>query len=85
MKLATLKNGSRDGRLVVVSKDLTKATDAARIAPTLQAALDEYTAMDDATRKRADGLLDAIGASALKSFKLPARLERRNYKLHLAL
>ncbi len=42
MKLATLKNGSRDGRLVVVSKDLTKCTDAARIAPTLQAALDVW-------------------------------------------
>ena len=40
MKLATLKNGARDGRLVVVSKDLTRYTDAAGIAPTLQAALD---------------------------------------------
>ena len=42
MKLATLRNGSRDGRLVVVSKDLTRATDAAGIAPTLQAALDDW-------------------------------------------
>ncbi|MFN4023340.1 MAG: fumarylacetoacetate hydrolase family protein [Hyphomonas sp.] len=42
MKLATLKNGTRDGRLVVVSRDLTRATDAARIAPTLQAALDNW-------------------------------------------
>ena len=42
MKLATLKNGARDGRLVVVSKDLTRATDAASIAPTLQAALDDW-------------------------------------------
>ncbi len=42
MKLATLRNGSRDGRLVVVSKDLARATDAARIAPTLQAALDDW-------------------------------------------
>tara|TARA_R110000850_G_scaffold229171_2_gene354071 strand:+ start:2744 stop:3754 length:1011 start_codon:yes stop_codon:yes gene_type:complete len=42
MKLATLKNGARDGRLVVVSKDLTKCTDAARIVPTLQAALDNW-------------------------------------------
>lgn len=40
MKLASLKNGTRDGRLVVVSRDLTRATDAASIAPTLQAALD---------------------------------------------
>jgi fumarylacetoacetate (FAA) hydrolase len=42
MKLATLRNGTRDGRLVVVSRDLTRATDAARIAPTLQAALDKW-------------------------------------------
>jgi len=41
MKLATLKHG-RDGTLLVVSKDLTKATNAADIAPTLQAALDEW-------------------------------------------
>jgi len=42
MKLATLKNGSRDGRLVVVSKDLTRCTSAERITPTLQAALDDW-------------------------------------------
>lgn len=42
MKLATLRNGTRDGRLVVVSRDLTRATDAARIAPTLQAVLDKW-------------------------------------------
>lgn len=42
MKLATLKDGSRDGHLVVVSRDLTKYTDAASIAPTLQAALDNW-------------------------------------------
>jgi fumarylacetoacetate (FAA) hydrolase len=43
MKLATLKNGSRDGRLVIVSRDLTRAVDAAGIAPTLQAALDHWS------------------------------------------
>ena len=42
MKLATLKDGSRDGRLVVVSKDLTRCANAATIAPTLQAALDDW-------------------------------------------
>jgi fumarylacetoacetate (FAA) hydrolase len=42
MKLATLDNGTRDGRLVVVSKDLTRCADATRIAPTLQAALDHW-------------------------------------------
>lgn len=41
MKLASLKNG-RDGRLVVVSKDLTRAADAFIVVPTLQAALDDW-------------------------------------------
>jgi fumarylacetoacetate (FAA) hydrolase len=41
MKLASLKS-DRDGKLVVVSKDLTRYTDAGRIAPTLQAALDHW-------------------------------------------
>ena len=41
MKLASLKHG-RDGALVVVSKDLSRMTSAADIAPTLQAALDNW-------------------------------------------
>jgi len=43
LKLATLKNGRRDGRLVVVSRDLTRCTDASFLVPTLQAALDDWT------------------------------------------
>jgi fumarylacetoacetate (FAA) hydrolase len=42
MKLATLKDGTRDGRLAVVSRDLTRYTDASFLAPTLQAALDDW-------------------------------------------
>lgn len=42
MKLATLNNGTRDGLLVVVSRNLTRCTEAGRIAPTLQAALDDW-------------------------------------------
>ncbi|MGE3306094.1 MAG: fumarylacetoacetate hydrolase family protein [Rhizobiaceae bacterium] len=42
MKLATLKDGTRDGRLVVVSRDLTRCTDATFLARTLQAALDDW-------------------------------------------
>ena len=41
MKLGSLKNG-RDGRLVVVSDDLAWCADATHIAPTLQAALDDW-------------------------------------------
>ncbi len=42
MKLASLKNGRRDGQLVVVSKDLTQAVRVANIANTLQQALDDW-------------------------------------------
>ncbi len=41
MKLGSLKSG-RDGRLVVVSADLAWCADATHIAPTLQAALDDW-------------------------------------------
>lgn len=41
MKLASLKGG-RDGRLVVVSRDLAWFADAGAVAPTLQAALDDW-------------------------------------------
>ncbi|MES2741941.1 MAG: fumarylacetoacetate hydrolase family protein [Pseudomonadota bacterium] len=43
MKLATLKDGSRDGQLVVVARDLKTAAVADGIAPTLQAALDDWS------------------------------------------
>ncbi|MDN3644801.1 fumarylacetoacetate hydrolase family protein [Pontixanthobacter aestiaquae] len=42
MKLATLKDGTRDGKLVVVSKDITRYCAADNIAPTMQYALDNW-------------------------------------------
>ncbi len=42
MKLATYKDGSRDGQLVVVSRDLSQAHYATGIADTLQQALDDW-------------------------------------------
>jgi len=41
MKLASLK-GDRDGQLVVVNSDLSRCLDVSDIAPTLQAALDQW-------------------------------------------
>jgi fumarylacetoacetate (FAA) hydrolase len=41
MKLASLKHG-RDGKLVIVSNDLAWCADASAIAPTMQAALDQW-------------------------------------------
>ena len=42
MKLATYKDGSRDGQLVVVSRDLTQAHYATGIVNTMQQALDDW-------------------------------------------
>ncbi|MBI3711619.1 MAG: fumarylacetoacetate hydrolase family protein [Burkholderiales bacterium] len=42
MKLATIKDGSRNGQLAVVSRDLKTAQIADDVAPTLQAALDDW-------------------------------------------
>jgi fumarylacetoacetate (FAA) hydrolase len=43
MKLATLKDGTRDGQLMVVSRDLKTAQLADGVARTLQRALDDWT------------------------------------------
>jgi fumarylacetoacetate (FAA) hydrolase len=56
MKLATLHDGSRDGRLVVVSRDLSVYADAADIAPNLQAALDRWDLLQTKLQQRYDGL-----------------------------
>ena len=42
MKLGSLKEGGRDGTLVVVSRDLSKAVRATGVAPTLQRALEDW-------------------------------------------
>ncbi len=42
MRLATLKDGSRDGTLVVVSRDLSRAARTSMVAKTLQQALDGW-------------------------------------------
>lgn len=42
MKLATIKNNTRDGQLVVVNKEITKAVKVPEIASTMQAAIDNW-------------------------------------------
>lgn len=56
MKLATLKNGTRDGALLVVKSDLSAWTSASHIAPTLQAALDAWTDVEPKLRALATEL-----------------------------
>ncbi len=55
MKLASLKHG-RDGRLVVVKDDLTLIVSADDIAPTLQAALDDWSSVAPRLADRAAAL-----------------------------
>ncbi len=55
MKLGSLKGG-RDGRLAVVSDDLAWCADASHIAPTLQAALDDWHMAEPLLRNLATDL-----------------------------
>lgn len=55
MKLASLKY-KRDGKLVVVSRDLKQMADATDIAPTLQAALDDWDELAPLLKKRYEKL-----------------------------
>lgn len=52
MKLATIKNGSRDGRLAIVSRDLTRTVFADPIAPTLLDAIERWSEVENALRAR---------------------------------
>ncbi len=56
MKLATLKDGTRDGRLVVVSRDLTRAVAVPSIAPTLLDAVERWDEVEQLLRAVAEGL-----------------------------
>jgi fumarylacetoacetate (FAA) hydrolase len=60
MKLASLKDG-RDGRLVVVSRDLTRCADASAVAKTLQAAIDDW----DAALPRLTEIADSLEAGRI--------------------
>jgi fumarylacetoacetate (FAA) hydrolase len=70
MKLATLKDGTRDGRLVVVSRDLSMAMAAEGIAPTLQRALDDWEAVAPALQQVSQRL---NGGRAAEAFPFDAR------------
>lgn len=65
MKLASLKDG-RDGKLVVVSNDLTRCTSALRIAGTMQAALDNWESAEPELRALAHSL--EVGAAPAERF-----------------
>jgi fumarylacetoacetate (FAA) hydrolase len=63
MKLATMKGGGRDGRLVVASRDLKKAVEVSEIAPTLQAAIENW----DALAPRLAKVYEALNAGSAEA------------------
>ena len=65
MKLATLRNGTRDGRLAVVSRDLRWAMPVPEIAPTLQAALDDWPRISPLLQEVCDHLAEGYANGAL--------------------
>lgn len=65
MKLATLKNNSRDGQLVVVSADMRLALDASAVAPTLQQAIENWTGAEPGLRALARRLEEGDHRDAL--------------------
>jgi fumarylacetoacetate (FAA) hydrolase len=70
MRLATLKGPGRDGRLAVVSADLARAVEVPRIAPTLQAALDDWAALAPALEQAAEQLeRDELGPEDVLAFE----------------
>jgi fumarylacetoacetate (FAA) hydrolase len=72
LKLATLKDGTRDGRLIVVNREGTAYALATSVALTLQAALDDWTAKEPQLRVLADQL--EAGAVQSRPLELGALL-----------
>jgi fumarylacetoacetate (FAA) hydrolase len=64
MKLASLKGG-HDGRLVVVSRDLTRATEVGHLAPNLQTVLDNWAIFAPALA----GIAESLELDAVPSFR----------------
>lgn len=56
MKLATLKDGTRDGSLIVVRRDGSRYVSAKSFSPTMQHALDEWDTIEPRLRRLAEEL-----------------------------
>lgn len=69
MKLATLKDGTRDGRLIAVKRDNSVYALATHVAPTLQAALDDWEAREPQLRE----LAARLEAGTVESHPLDVR------------
>lgn len=78
MKLGSLKEGGRDGTLIVVNRALTRAVRAANVAPTLQRALDDWATVEPKLQALATQLENdkAPGTFAVDTTALAAPLPR---------
>src|SRR6516165_9027940 len=78
MKLATLKTDTKDGKLLVVSRDLRRATHARSPFITLQLALENWSVAEPILRKQYDrlNLCADGGAFSLSLASLTAPLPR---------
>src|SRR5678815_3832198 len=68
MKLASLRRGDRDGRLAIVSRDLSRCQLVPGIAPTLQAALDDWSTVQPRLAERAAALELSPASSEVMPF-----------------
>lgn len=77
MKLATLRDGSRDGALILATRDGTRFTSATDIARDLQTALDDWERVAPQLQARADALeRGEIGGAPLDVTRLAPPLPR---------
>jgi fumarylacetoacetate (FAA) hydrolase len=78
MKLGSLKEGGRDGTLIVVNRGLTRGVRATTVAPTMQKALDDWATNAPKLRALAEQLEDdkAVGSFELDTTALAAPLPR---------
>jgi fumarylacetoacetate (FAA) hydrolase len=67
MKLATIHDGTSDGRLVVVSRDLERIVPADGVARTMQEALERWDDVEKPLRALYAGLNDGKAANAAAS------------------
>ena len=75
MKLATQRTAARDGRLLVVNRELTRAVAVPQIAATLQAALDDWSRVEPQLQQVSAALAaDATGLGEVIDFAPAAML-----------
>jgi fumarylacetoacetate (FAA) hydrolase len=81
VKLATLADGSRDGQLLVVSRDLSRAVAVPQLAATLQAALDRWAQLRPQLEQVAGDLENgrAVGSIQFDATQVLAPLPRAHH------